>query len=818
MVPTVVPALTLDRVIFTVKTSVGKILAQAICNSIMITDDHKQPMSHAAAAAAVAALPFANGPPQIPGSGVFTPGQPFGIYPSFPQEMPFRPSWSTNDLRLLGNQYAPQPQQFQRHFAPTTRSAQSTASVTPRNLSRPASPTSPSGHSTKKRRSAGSGTGKVPAGLTMTRIETRSPPTNPAGASSAVAGPSPGFTFNSPTPNNFGSPLEQPYQQQPMRRSSHLQSGPSTPLVPGMMTPNGPFGSPLMDADPYPFFSAPTSQHPSRAPSPNPNRMSGTFQGQHVPQQAAFALASLPPGLNLQRPPIIQRLIPNLGPRSGGDEVTILGSGFFQGLDVMFGDIPATNTTFWGDTTLVCRAPPSATSGAVAVVFKHQHHTAPRVIQEVQALHPHRLVAYSYYDDDKTQMQGLALGISSQHQGMNGGQMSQEDLARNFFPTQPRMPKFSRTNSSSRTSQRSHAFDESPEVMDDVDFEASLMDWLNDLDMADSPFEPRFNLRDAKGSTLLILAAGRGYNRFVAGLLARGVNPGLRDRSGFTALMMASLRGYHQIARRLLLKGADPEVRSLRGQTAADIATSSKVLDILSQVDFLSLCMQKTKKAKSIYRRPSSTISAASLSGLSSSSQPSNALENSSTSSRATSPDTQPTNLENTWSPTDLKLPSATCTDWHALQDHPTLLHASTALLAWREHIAGQIQAMMELMQSLHICGNLQMPALGMPDYRRFAEMIMAPSSALAPPAYSDIYPASGVEKRAAETLRGVAKMMCAENGEAVTTSTAASTAAVVTLSTTTKSRNLLRRALARFALLPWVSTSLAASSAIPAN
>lgn len=803
-----------NRVIFTIKTSGGTILAQAISNSIMITDDHKQPVSHAGPAAP---LPFAAAPSQVPGSGVFTPGQPYGLYPSFSQDMPFRPSWSTNDLRLLGNQYAPQPQQFQRHYAQTDRSQHSTASATPRNLSRPASPTSPSGHSTKKRRSAGSASGKVPAGLTMTRIETKSPPINTNGALSGIAPTSStGFTFASPTMNAFGSPMEQPFQPHPIRRSSHLQSGPPTPLGgTGMITPNGPFGSPPTEADPYPFFSAPTSQHPSRAPSPTSvTRMSsGNYQSQHVPQQAAYALDNLPPGINLQRPPIIQRLIPNTGPRSGGDEVTVLGSGFFQGLDVMFGDNTATNTTFWGDTTLVCRAPPSATTGTVAVVFKHQHHTNPRVIQ---ALLPTRLVAYNYYDDDKKQMQGLALGVTSQLQNMNGGQMSQEDLARNFFPNQPRVSKFNRTNSSGRVSQRHHAFTENPEEMTDADFEVSLMHWLESLDMADGPFEPRFNLRNANGSTLLILASGRGYNRFTAGLLARGVNPDMRNRSGFTALMMASLHGHPTIARRLLLKGADAGVRSLRGQTASDVAATREVSDLLTQIDFLSNRLQKSVNITRRYRRPSSVLSVESLSGVSASSQPSHPdADETSTISSSEHPG-EP--LIKVWSNKQVEIPSQTSVDWHSIQECPALLNAGTALVAWREQIASQIHqfhhAMVHNMHNLQFpdispASYLQMPVLSMPDYRRLTELIMTPAASALPPAYNDIYPGELVPRKEGCLVvkdQSDGKFNCVEVLDAAVLESSASTVtALATTSRISKSVAVKTGFLRSILSFPWV-------------
>lgn len=403
-----------------------------------------------------------NGSTQMPGSVFNASGQPFGMYPTLSQDMPFRPSWSTNDLRLLGNQFSHQQQVHgftPQRLGAIGRSQHSTASTTPRNLSRPASPTDPSGHSTKKRKSGGPV--KVPAGLTMTKMPNRSPPGT--GASTPIMGPSStgpspaAFNFVAPGQPTFGTPLEQTYSSNSMRNFS---SGPSTPLLGTSMASGniGQFGSPMIDADPYQYFSAPTSQHPSRAPSPSSTfRMpSGGFQNPHVAQQTAMALASLPAGLNLQRPPIIQRLIPNTGARSGGDEVTVLGSGFFQGLDVMFGDTLATNTTFWGDTTLVCRAPPSATTGPVSVVFKHQHSTAPPELREVQALLPTRLIAYNYYDTDTHPLHGLPIGLPNQHQGM-AGTMSPDSLAQGFFnnqAAQARVPKFSRVSSSGRINQR----------------------------------------------------------------------------------------------------------------------------------------------------------------------------------------------------------------------------------------------------------------------------------------------------------------------------------------------------------------------------
>ncbi len=441
------------RVIFTIKTSNGKILAQAISNSIMITDDHKQPMTHQGSATGVSFPPQV----QIPGSGMFTPGQQFGMYSTFTQEMPFRHSWSTNDLRLGHggpHQYGPLPQRsnFQRHYS-SGRSQQSTASVTPRNLSRPASPTDPSGHATKKRRSGGASHHKIPSALIMTSLDTSSPVSGTNGSSAGPASgglPTGGFSFTSPS-SNFNCSMDQSFYQQPMRTPTYFRRGPSTPNMAHAYN--------SAHDDPYQYFSAPTSQHPSRAPSPKSTaRLAGAVPMQSPTTQAQVmeALASLPAGTNMTKPPIIQRLIPNSGSRSGGDEVTVLGSGFCQGLEVMFGDKKATNTTYWGDTTLVCRAPPSTHAGHVPVVFQHQHHSAPAALQEVHGLFAgFGQVPYNYVDDDRSQSRGLAGGVPSRHQPAFEGHSPDQDRNHkgNFFTAQPGYPSFQSGNSSRRISQ-----------------------------------------------------------------------------------------------------------------------------------------------------------------------------------------------------------------------------------------------------------------------------------------------------------------------------------------------------------------------------
>jgi hypothetical protein len=100
------------------------------------------------------------------------------------------------------------------------------------------------------------------------------------------------------------------------------------------------------------------------------------YQQAQIAQAVANGLYGMPLSLNPHRPPTIHKLIPSEGPKAGGIEVTCLGSGFCQGLEVMFGDSKATTTTFWGETSLVCLLPPSAFAGSVPVTFKHQQQQA----------------------------------------------------------------------------------------------------------------------------------------------------------------------------------------------------------------------------------------------------------------------------------------------------------------------------------------------------------------------------------------------------------------------------------------------------------
>lgn len=139
-----------------------------------------------------------------------------------------------------------------------------------------------------------------------------------------------------------------------------------------------------MDSTAYAFYSAPSSAHQSRAPSPvlvGPNIAAFQRQQAHGPtinnRPNPFTMSgsAMPPAMpEPDRPsPIINKINPAEGPLNGGIEVSIYGSGFTPSMTVMFGDQEAVTTTFWGEKALVALLPASNQTGAVPVTISPSH-------------------------------------------------------------------------------------------------------------------------------------------------------------------------------------------------------------------------------------------------------------------------------------------------------------------------------------------------------------------------------------------------------------------------------------------------------------
>ncbi|TLD32021.1 Glyceraldehyde-3-phosphate dehydrogenase [Venturia nashicola] len=525
------------QVIFTLKDYQGRVLAQEITQSILITDDHK---THTQGINTPNGLPLDNG-------SQYAISQSFGnstlLQPV--QGLPGRAYHSSTNLASMGGS------SYWSNPAVTSAMGQSsTASMTPRNLSRPASP---SGHmGPKKKRKGSGGVHKLPANLMMTRADLE-PISIPSGTTSAAQ-----------AMNSMVSPETAALQFDP--NVQFAQGGQNYPIT----TPATPNGIPSSrdskptDSSSY-FFSAPNSAHASRAASPTSftrPQMANTFQ----PSQSQMAAPANPQfmgmqynGEDQQHPtPIVLKVRPDKGPLSGNIEVVVLGKHFHRNLEVVFGDSKATTTTFWNSDTLVCLLPPCVRAGPVPVTFviSGRQHSPPSV-----SLAP----MFTYVDDSQQRL--FELAIQLQCAAQMGPGVDHYGYAQNILATHGPQNGFPGGQGATFNGN----------VLSKCNAEDLIMAIINKVDLIDSPYTPNYDTQRNDGASMISLACSLGLERVVAGLLARGAHPDLVDVGGYTPLMFASMHGHASIVRRLVLRGADTSLRNLRGQTAAELASSPEV-------------------------------------------------------------------------------------------------------------------------------------------------------------------------------------------------------------------------------------------------
>lgn len=544
------------QVIFTLTDSDDQLVAQSITAPILITDDHK---THQA--------------PQP----LQTPDLNPGLYE--------RQYHSTNDLQALRNG-------FQRHqpafftsgpgISPQgLPSGVTSATMTPRNGSRQASPSAQSG-ANKRRKGSGSHHHRLPNSLTMTpKINTQG---QGMGTSNFVSNGPPSATATTfAPPSSFMPPSESAFMN---HIGPGMENGPPTPGMHGVITPGqrNQSGENLQH-----FFSVPNSARQSRSGSPvSATRapMNAYQQQQHHQQHMNFVtgmnttLANLQNGMDVPHPArlthALRKILPSDGPVTGGIEVTCLGSGFTRNLEVMFGDHAATTTTWWSESTLVCLLPPAVMPGPVPVRI-----IAPN--QQPQAAVSH--IIFTYKDDSSNQLFQLALDVMSQRCGNMDNfknfliSMANSTADSSNASMGPSYMGGSQQQGGYRQMQGAAASLASRQVTEDM-----LMRCLDILDLDENPEPPQYNMQTKTGATMVSLGCALGYTRFVMALLARGADPEVRDNGGFTPLMMASLYDQPQLVRRLILRGADPMIRSLKGYLAVDFTRSTEVQDALQRL------------------------------------------------------------------------------------------------------------------------------------------------------------------------------------------------------------------------------------------
>lgn len=690
-------------------------------NPILITDDHKT-----------------QGAPLTTTSGMPTePSQPFNQPLLSPTDQPDlqssfhrRPYHSTNDLQGLENNWM----NSKPTARPSNASSQATSTtMTPRNLSRQASPVAAQLGPNKKRKSSSTHHHKLPRELTMTRVSQASSPGATAEASTMA-------TTMPPSTAALGGPFitanDPQFMMQPLTIPPYT-SGPSTPgSNVGLITPGQRSAS--IDNMAFQFYSVPSSAHHSRAPSPRqsmssftPTSMVGNpLNMMQMDSQRQIAA------------PQIYKVTPGEYSKSGGIEVSCLGSNFTRNMEILFGDTVATTTTFWNSQLLVCLLPPSPHAGPVPVTVRTASTGFTPPVPSPPA------ATFTYVDDEDQRICELALRILCQKQTGAGKTDDYRGYARHIVGMASSGTWNAGGMSGGNMQQRGSGFDSVPR-----DNEEMLLRCLDLVDMDDSPHAPRYNLKNKTGATFLSLACSLGYGRVVAGLLARGANADTRDRGGYTPLMMAAMHGHSQIVRRLILKGADPMMRSLQGYIASDFASSTEVHDSLQRV-------KSHRRSRSVgsatFSMRSRASSIASTHSMWESSTPSHASDFSAAEAdyedegeESEQPEEVPA-----WVPSRRgsakEIRPLSPTDQ---QDQPAVPVVAAAMNAWRENLSAQIQ---HFQQNMHWnLPNLQLPALpplpNLPDYQ--AHPMVRRISSLVPHRSPPRTPSSSGDETATPTV-----------------------------------------------------------------
>ena len=545
-------------------------IAQQITSSILITDDHKSS----------AATPAINGGSQdikLVGTGYQPPqnqpppnlfGAPVGSISSHDNQQGFNVMGSgahgstpQSPPPFSQNSFSPPPP-FGRNMSP----ASPMASTGSRQQSPP--PQLPNGNPSTKKRRINSGP-KVPAGLTMTRMDNSRPSFQQQ---------------NGPLiPNNQPSQFQAP----PLNPFSAAQS-PQAFWTDEPMTPSG-----MSDHAGFPFdstpntnfngldnrsqFASPQSARPSRAPSPSPQeaflraqqatpRIPVHPQGQarHI---QTHNFQAVPPEPEASQIPEISRLVPQEGTCRGGIEVTVLGRSFVPGLTVLFGGTPASYNFFFSPTTMVCLLPPNASPGPVVVSIRNvQLGTGADKVR-----------FFTYINDADKSLMELALQIVGMK--MRGTMSNPQDIARSiiegdtgsaFSQGSPRASQDGTSGSQQHQQYLRRLAGESGFGRHGL--EGTLLKFLDAMDLDESPYPFRLDLTNKAGQTMLHLASILDMGRFAAALLARGAPVQATDANGYTPLHFAALHRHLEIYRRLLRHNADPNLQTRNGDTAIDLA------------------------------------------------------------------------------------------------------------------------------------------------------------------------------------------------------------------------------------------------------
>lgn len=455
--------------------------------------------------------------------------------------------------------------------------------------------------------------------------------------------------------------------------------------------------------------------------------------------------------------PRVLSTIPREGPIAGGIEVCIRGEGFYNGLDVLFADAPASNTAVQSSSVIFCTIPPSSEAGRVPVTLSGRPQSRPTVW-------------FEYKDTDEQDLMSMALELL--YYRNYGRKVRPRDVALGIIGGQPSNGHQGSSDNTQHHQQHSH---------NGLDLETSILGLIDLVDQADSSVAPLYDIFQSNGQTMLHISASLGFRRLAAGLLARGANPNCRDRNGMSAVHMACLRGHPTVVRMLLSAGGDPTIRSLLGLAPIDMAMTQEVYQLISSVEHHGRSRSLGATPVSYLSRTSSPSSIRSATAMRFG-EPINVgdIDAATNNALVEAYKSRPVTPAQVWARSrrnstaeqhpfllaDSAEHPASNTDTHVVT-------AAAAMAAWRDNLAGQIHYFQQSVQ--RTLPNLQVPNLPpLPTFEAYQEHPMVrrisslvprmnaaptptPAPAPAPPSYDEIYPdPSPADLKTASTARAL--------------------------------------------------------------
>ncbi|KAG2180768.1 hypothetical protein INT44_003775, partial [Umbelopsis vinacea] len=331
------------------------------------------------------------------------------------------------------------------------------------------------------------------------------------------------------------------------------------------------------------------SSHRPRLPSPSDGNNTPSLP-RELPQldtlQAQAAAARMRTTERRQQA-LVNRVIPAEGPVYGGVEVTILGSGFYEGVTCLFGENPAMPTHCWSQNTLVCILPPATNPGTVVVSLKEH----PIVLdgQDVPL--------FTYFDESDRALMELALqvvGLKTTGKLEDARQIAMRIVQGGAGSGQSHQQGSSddRSQHDSQGNQHQMSYRKNEMQATQVYKEAKSR-YLSDMEsrvieaLKSTPTDKLCHIDTCNdsGHTMLHISALLGYSELCKALSDHGCDINKQDRNGYTALHFASWAGKLACVNELIDTGrVDQTIQTVHGKLAVELAFDhdyEEIVDVL---------------------------------------------------------------------------------------------------------------------------------------------------------------------------------------------------------------------------------------------